>query len=86
MGWLKLGSRGRQPLNQIEGTPAFVKPDLEGSSEHVEYQGAFPKTYPFAAVSVPDSELPYIPPEEVQSHTSTDKGGLCMCLQTWATR
>jgi len=80
MGWLKLGARATsQPSSYT------FKEGLNPSTEHVEditapLETQIPPTYQPIPLSVPDSELPFIGPEEVSKRKSEQSGGICTSL------
>jgi hypothetical protein len=76
MGWLKLGSGSpaqTQQLRQVE---------LKVATQHVESLSIDSEALQqcqHVSLSVPDSELPFIPPDEVSKRRSALEGGLCEC-------
>ncbi len=78
MGWLKLGARTAQKEVPVESVPE----DLKYTTQHIESVSISPetsqsRTYPRAPLSLPDSELPFIPRDEVIKRKSAESGGVC---------
>jgi hypothetical protein len=81
MGWLKLSSPTTQP-----GSAFKVSEDdwesTKSTTTHIESisdrsEPPLASTYSHAPLSLPDSELPFIPCHEVMKRKSREAGGLC---------
>ena len=77
MGWLKLVARTASQPSSLNTCKEGVK-SITQHIEAISLNSAHPISYPQAALSVKDCDLPFITPEEVSKRKSGNSGGLFM--------